>query len=75
MFKSILPPLFAACMLASGMVRAQPAEDTGEGMRPQPQQRTPPATQPAQSAGKPAASFTPSERISADSAVSFPVDI
>jgi hypothetical protein len=52
--------------------------DVEEGTPAQPaapQQKTLPAGESAQPAGKPAATFNPSEKISADSAVSFPVDI
>jgi hypothetical protein len=63
---------------AAGNLHAQPAADTVKGTPAQPavpQQQTPPAGKSAKPAGKPAATFNPSEKISADSAVSFPVDI
>jgi hypothetical protein len=60
---------------AAGNLHAQPAADVEEGTPAQPQQQTPAAGKSAKPAGKPAATFNPSEKISADSAVSFPVDI
>jgi len=64
-----------ACMCATGNLHAQPAADVEAGTPAQPQQQKPPAEKSAKPAGKPAATFNPSEKISADSAVSFPVDI
>ena len=62
-------------MAAAGNLHAQPAADVVAGTPAQPQQQKPQAGKSAQPAGKPAATFNPSEKISADSAVSFPVDI
>ena len=59
---------------AAGNLQAQPAADVEAGT-PTQQQQKPPAGKAAKPAGKPAATFNPSEKISADSAVSFPVDI
>ena len=59
---------------AAGNLYAQPAADVEAGT-PAQQQQKPPAGKSAKPAGKPASTFTPSEKISADSAVSFPVDI
>jgi len=64
------------------LLTAAPA--TSAPPAPAPQAQTPPASAPAatraaadvrQKSPAPAATFTPSERIGADSAVSFPVDI
>ena len=62
-------------MAAAGNLHAQPAADIAAGTPAQPQQQKPAAGKSAKLAGKPAATFNPSEKISADSAVSFPVDI
>ena len=62
-------------MAAAGSLFAQQAADVEEGVPAAPQQQKPPAGKSAKPAGKPAATFNPSEKISADSAVSFPVDI
>ena len=66
------------CIATTGNLYAQPATDTGgvpATQQAQPQERVPPVRQEPGQAAKPAATFTPSEKISADSAISFPVDI
>ena len=68
------------CIAASGGLYALTAPDekaaaTGPETAAQKQQSSPSAEQSPPKAKKPAASFNPSERIGADSAVSFPVDI
>jgi len=68
-----LPPLLVACLLqlsgaalaAQGDEPPPPATPAGQSAPPDDKPR-PPA---------PAGTFTPSEKIGADSAVSFPVDI
>ena len=70
--------MILACMTATGNLYALTAED-GSETRPA-QQAAPekPGRSPEQGSrksAKPAATFKPSERIGADSAVSFPVDI
>jgi hypothetical protein len=68
----------AACMVVATNLHAQSATDAATAGRTQqaPQeQRVPPVKQEARQPAKPAATFTPSERIGADSAISFPVDI
>ena len=75
-FISLLSML--VCLAATGNLQAQPAADIAEGVPAQPaapRQQTPSAGKSAKPAGKPATTFNPSEKISADSAVSFPVDI
>ncbi len=71
------PTLALLMLLAAAPVATAPPE-------PAPQAQTPPASAPAsaratdrgrQKSSAPAASFTPSEKIKADSAVAFPVDI
>ena len=69
-----------ACMTASGRLYALSAADDSKTapQQPAPEEHSPPVKpRPSQSAkpAKPAATFKPSERIGADSAVSFPVDI
>ena len=66
------------CMAASGNPYAQSAADNAEAaptQQAEPERRSPPAEQGPRPARKPAATFKPSEKIGADSAVSFPVDI
>jgi len=65
-------------MLATGSLFALSAADDRESAATQPkaeEQRNPPVKQSPRKQAKPAATFRPSERIGADSAVSFPVDI
>ncbi|MGB5440453.1 MAG: hypothetical protein WBN90_12495 [Gammaproteobacteria bacterium] len=66
------------CMAASGNLYAQSAADDAEAaptQQTQPATPSPPAKQSPRQTQKPAPTFKPSEKISADSAVSFPVDI
>ena len=63
-------------MAATGSLYAlSAAEDKDSTMTQQPQKGSPPVKQSPRKSAKPAATFRPSERIGADSAVSFPVDI
>jgi hypothetical protein len=67
-----------ACMAIDTNLYAQQATDAaaaGTTQQAQPEKHVPPAGQDSRQAAKPAATFTPSEKISADSAISFPVDI
>ena len=66
------------CMLATGNLYAQPAADHRKPtttQQTQPEKHSPPARKSPRQPPKPAATFKPSEKIGADSAVSFPVDI
>lgn len=55
---------------------APPAQDAAAGQAERgPSVARPAVTVPPEAGAPPAATFTPSEKISADSAVSFPVDI
>ena len=66
------------CLAAGGNPYAQSADDdTGAGTTQQtePAERTPPEKKSPRQTQKPVPVFKPSEKISADSAVSFPVDI
>ena len=72
--------LILACIAASGNLYALTAQDgrgapTEQEAAAQKQNPAPSAKQRPQKTKKPAATFKPSERIGADSAVSFPVDI
>jgi hypothetical protein len=67
-----------ACMTVATNLYAQPAAgaaEAGTAQEAQPEKQVPPAKQDARQPAKPAATFTPSEKIGADSAISFPVDI
>ena len=67
-----------ACMTASGNLYALSAADdskTKSAQQTEPEKSSQPAKQSTRQSAKPAATFKPSERIGADSAVSFPVDI
>lgn len=70
-----------ACLAMDTNLYAQQATDaaaagtTQQAQPEKPEKRVPPAGQDSRQAAKPAATFTPSEKISADSAISFPVDI
>jgi hypothetical protein len=66
----LLSSLVAAPVLAEDSSRQGQPQGAGETL-PQPAPAEKPAAQPA----APASTFTPSEKVSADSAVSFPVDI
>ena len=66
------------CVAACGNLYALSVEDDTEAVTAREgaaEKRSPPAEQSPRPARKPAATFKPSERIGADSAVSFPVDI
>lgn len=69
----ILTSLTAAGPLCD--VIAQETQDAATSPATAAQSGGPPAKQDARQPAKPAATFSPSEKISADSAVSFPVDI
>jgi hypothetical protein len=64
---------FMLCV-ASGQA-AQPAGDTDRPAVREAETPRPPPDGSKKTPGKPAGSFTPSEQVGADSAVSFPVDI
>ena len=64
-----------ASMLLAGTLYAAAAEDTDTDSEQQPSQQAKPADSGKPSTPAPAKSFTPSEKVGADSAVSFPVDI
>jgi hypothetical protein len=69
-----------ACIAASGSLYALTAPDdkaaaTDRGTEARGQKPDPSVKQSPRKAKKPAATFNPSERIGADSTVSFPVDI
>ena len=67
-----------SCLAACGNLYALSAEDEKEAATARESatgKRSPPAKQSPRPARKPAATFKPSEKIGADSAVSFPVDI
>ena len=65
------------CMVAGGNLYAESAADKSEATPPQTEleKRSPPVKQSPRQATKPATTFKPAEKIGADSAVSFPVDI
>jgi hypothetical protein len=70
--------IILACMTATGNLYALTAEDDSETRPVQqaaPEKYGRSAEQGSRKSAKPAATFKPSERIGADSAVSFPVDI
>jgi hypothetical protein len=68
-----------ACMTVAMNLYAQQATDAaaaaGTAQQAQPEKQVPPVKQDSRQPAKPAATFTPSEKIGADSAISFPVDI
>ena len=66
------------CMAAYGNLYALSVEEDKEAATAREsaaEKRSPPAEQTPRPARKPATTFKPSEKIGADSAVSFPVDI
>ena len=70
--------LILGCMLATGSLYALTAQDEQKAANSREtadEKRRPPVKQRSQQPAKPAATFKPSEKIGADSAVSFPVDI
>lgn len=70
--------LILSCMLVCGSLYALAAKDekeTANSRETADEKNRPPVKQRSQKPAKPAATFKPSERIGADSAVSFPVDI
>ncbi len=74
--KKPLRVMWLALVLAVAPAHAEPP--AGESTRPAAGRADTPRPPPAGSKktpGKPAGSFTPSEQVGADSAVSFPVDI
>ncbi len=67
-----------ACQAASGNLYALTAQDekkAASSRETADEKHRPPVKQRSQKPAKPAATFKPSEKIGADSAVSFPVDI
>lgn len=80
MMRLLTVNLLILCLTASGRLYAlTAADDSGTQSRPPaPEKHSPPVKQhpsPSTKPAKPAATFKPTERIGADSAVSFPVDI
>ena len=75
--KTAVTALWLALSLVCAAAQAAAAEDVDEGAaitgKSQETQSPPAASKPP--GQKPAGSFTPSEKVGADSAVSFPVDI
>jgi len=70
--------LIFVCITATGTVYALTAQDEKDASTTRDtatQKRSPPVKQSPKKTKKPATTFKPSERIGADSAVSFPVDI
>lgn len=72
--------LIVFCLGLSGVLHAQSGEDGGRAGMPdvdrvQATTPEPPARERPRQAPKPSPTFNPSEKIGADSAVSFPVDI
>ena len=66
------------CMVAGGNLYAESAADKSEATTTQqtePEKQSLPVKQAPRKTTKPATTFKPSEKIGADSAVSFPVDI
>ena len=73
-----IPAVMLGCLAAAGNLYALEAGDEKPAAKPPEQateKRSLPAKQSPRPARKPAATFTPSEKIGADSSVSFPVDI
>ena len=62
-------------MLLAGTLTAAAAEDNNTDSAQQTPQQAKPADNSKPKTGAPAKTFTPSEKVGADSAVSFPVDI
>ncbi len=80
MMRFYIQVVLLACMFATGNLSAQSTADdrettTTQQPEPEPQQRRPPVKPSPQQPAQPAPTFKPSEKIGADSAVSFPVDI
>ena len=78
MKRTLITGLILGCMLAAGNLLALDSQDDRQapGSRKTPvEKHDPPAKPRSQQRPKPATTFRPSEKISADSAVSFPVDI
>ena len=66
------------CMAATVNLHAESTADKSEATTTQqtePEKQSPPVKQAPRKTAKPATTFKPSEKIGADSAVSFPVDI
>jgi len=66
----VLPGLLLAVNVPAFSPDTDKQQPTGKMVTPKP-----PAKNGNRQSGKPAATFTPTEKIGADSAVSFPVDI
>lgn len=67
---------FIICILFSGnLSAATPANDNQTDEKQKPPQQEKPVDSSKLKTDTPAATFTPSEKVGADSAVSFPVDI
>lgn len=78
MMRSITRLMLLACLAATGQLYALSVDDDRDATTTQqaePAKSKPPARPGPQQSAKPEATFKPSERIGADSAVSFPVDI
>ena len=75
--KTAVRTLWFALMLGICAAHADPpaADDDGAAATGKSPASQPPSTGGTQQKQKPAGSFTPSEKVGADSAVSFPVDI
>ncbi len=78
MMRIFLLILLLGCLAVTGGLHALAAEDEKEPVvstETAAEKPAPPAKRSPRPARKPAATFTPTEKIGADSAVSFPVDI
>jgi hypothetical protein len=68
-------PITLCFLLASTVFAAVPAEDDRSETEPKAPQQSTPADRASRPPRPPSLTFTPSEKVGADSAVSFPVDI
>ena len=68
-------PIIVCILLASNLFAATPANDEQTDEEQQTQQQEKPVDSGKLQTSTPAITFTPSEKVGADSAVSFPVDI
>ncbi|MGB5339090.1 MAG: hypothetical protein WBO06_08355 [Gammaproteobacteria bacterium] len=78
MMRYTILPVILGCLAATGPLYALTAQDEKDATTAREtaaQKRSPPVEQRPRQPAKPAATFRPSEKIGADSAVSFPVDI
>ena len=74
MMKTLLP--LTLCLLLPGILfAATPTEENSPSTKQQTPQQEMPAGNSTPQRPAPAPTFTPSEKVGADSAVSFPVDI